>query len=214
MLIAIVGRYNDIIAGSVRGNGKTMSAVYLAHQDFLAGRKIYTNFYTTFSETYKINDLIELFENNELQDATVIIDEAQKYLNNSGVKVATRKRIVGSFIAQTRKRNIDVILTTQRFSQLHKELREQTDIVLLSCKYHYDKKTQKIGELCLKDNCQKDHAIKIYSINAMPPGFVKIDGKSIILNPITIGQYYDSNEIVLDDYVTKKPVKKPAKNSA
>jgi len=48
----------------------------------------------------------------------------------------------------------------------------------------------------------------------MPPGFVKIDGKSIILNPITIGQYYDSNEIVLDDYVTKKPVKKPAKNSA
>lgn len=203
MLYAIVGRYYDTVGGSVRGNGKTLAAVYFAYQDYKAGRDIYTNFYTSFSTLYKINDLIELFENEQLENATVIMDEAQKYLNNSGVKVAVRSQIVGSFIAQTRKKNVDVILTTQRFGQLHKELREQVDIVLISCKYHYDEKEQKLTDVCLKDNCTRRHGIKVYSVNALPPQFVKQNGRDIILNPEVIGQYYNSNEIVLDNYILK-----------
>jgi hypothetical protein len=209
MLIAIVGRYENVLAGSIRGNGKTISAVYLAYLDYLNGRKIYTNFKTTFSETYKINDLLTLFKDEKLEDVTVIIDEAQIYLNNCGVKVAVRREIIQKFIAQSRKSNIDIIVTTQRFLQLHKELREQTDIILVSIKYHYDKENNKILEICGRDNCKKDHVIRIVSLNKNPVDYIRDENNKIItLNPEIIGQMYNTNEIVLDNFEIQKPEKK------
>ena len=198
MLIAIVGTYNDIKTGSIRGNGKTMSAIFLAYKDYLEGKKIYANFNTTFGYTTTLNELTELFKNEELTDTTIIIDEAQVYLSNAGVKAVTLKEIINLFIAQTRKRNINIILTSQRFLNLHKQLRIQCDIILIPTKHHLTKNGQ-LSDICIKDNCKKDHAILIYNVNQdcyLP----------YILNPLKIGGLYNSNEIVLDTY--KLEVKK------
>ena len=140
---------------------------------------------------YKMKDLIEMFSDGKLQDVLVIVDEAQVYLNNSGVSVKVRKNLITNFIAQTRKANIDVILTTQRFMQLHKELREQTDVILLAAKYHYNKHC--ITDICKVDNCQKDHVVRLFNMNT---------GQYLpyVLNCKEIGKLYNSNEIVLDNY--------------
>ena len=191
MLIAICGRYLNVLGSSMRGNGKTLSAVYLAYLEYQKGKKIYTNFYTSFSTMYKMNDLIQMFSDNRLHDCLVIIDEGQVYLNNSGVSVKTRKSLITNFIAQTRKADIDIIITTQRFMQLHKELREQTDVILLATKYHYNKHC--LTEVCKVDNCTKDHAVRLFNMNT---------GQYLpyILDCKEIGRLYNSNEIVLDTF--------------
>jgi len=192
MLIAIVGTYNDVKIGSIRGNGKTMSAVFLAYKDHLEGKKVYANFNTTFGYTTTLNELTELFRDEKLSNTTIIIDEAQVYLSNAGTKAKTLKEIINLFIAQTRKRNINIILTSQRFLNLHKQLRIQCDIILIPTKHHLDKNGQ-LSEICIKDNCKKDHAILIYNVN-------QDCYLQYILNPIEIGKLYNSNEIVLDTY--------------
>lgn len=191
MLIAICGRYLNCLGSSMRGNGKTLSAVFFAKNEYDKGRKIYTNFHTSFSELYKMADLIELFNDGSLQDVLVIIDEAQIYLNNSGISVKVRKNLITNFIAQTRKSNVDIILTTQRFMQLHKELREQTDLILLASKYHYNK--EGITDLCKVDNCKRKHVVRLFNMNTS--SFLPY-----VLDCEKIGALYDSNEIVLDNY--------------
>jgi len=196
MLIAIVGTYNDLKNGSIRGNGKTLSAIFLAYKDYLEGKKIYANFYTTFGQTVTLNELTNLFRDEKLSNTTIIIDEAQVYLSNTGVKAKTLKEIINLFIAQTRKRNINIIVTSQRFLNLHKQLRIQCDIILIPTKHHLDKNGQ-LGETCIKDNCIKNHAILIYNINQdcyLP----------YILNPLEIGKLYNSDEIVFDTYKIKE----------
>jgi len=199
MIIAITGTYNDLKLSSIRGNGKTLSAVFLAYKNYQEGQKIYTNFYTTFSEVVTLNQLVEKFKNKELQNTTVILDEAQIYLSNSGVKASVLKEIIGLFIAQTRKQNVDIILTVQRFKDLHLKLRTQTDIILIPIKYHIH--GNRIKNICYNDSCKQQHIIGILNLsdNRMLP---------YTLRPETIGKLYNSNEIVLDEFIDKKEVKK------
>lgn len=194
-LIAIVGRTDNSKAGTIRGNGKTCAAVFLARIDYKNGRKIYTNFKTTFSSPYKINDLIEMFKDSKLHNVTVIIDEMQKYLNNSGIKVQTRKELITNFIAQSRKEKIDIIITTQRYKQIHVELRDQIDKVLLAEKYHYqkNKKSFKLLNRCKKDDCDLPHVIILH--NESDCCYL-----SCLIDACEIGKMYNTNEIVLDDY--------------
>lgn len=191
MLIAICGRYLNVLGSSMRGNGKTLSAVFFAKNEYDKGREIYTNFYTSFSKMYKMNDLIEMFSNGNLSNVVIVIDECQVYLNNSGVSVKTRKALITNFIAQTRKTNVDVILTTQRFMQLHKELREQCDVILLASKYHYNDRG--ITTACTVDNCTRDHVVRLFNMNTSKYLPYVLDCKRI-------GKLYNSNEIVLDNF--------------
>ena len=191
MLIAICGRYLNVLGSSMRGNGKTLSAVFFAKNEYDKGREIYTNFYTTFSKMFKMNDLIEMFSNGNLSNVVIVIDECQVYLNNSGVSVKTRKALITNFIAQTRKTNVDVILTTQRFMQLHKELREQCDVILLASKYHYNDRG--ITSACTVDNCTRDHVVRLFNMNTSQYLPYVLDCKRI-------GKLYNSNEIVLDNF--------------
>lgn len=200
MLIAIVGTYNDLKTGSIRGNGKTLSAVYLAYNSYKEGKKVYTNFYTTFSEMVTLNDLVELFKDKKLTNTIVIIDEAQLYLMNSGVKASTLKEVINLFIAQTRKQNVDIIVTTQRYKNLHVQLRTQIDDILIPIKYHLNKKGG-LTEICNNDACKKQHAICILNLNTN-------EFLPYILNPNIIGKLYNSEEIILDEFIIKKEAKK------
>lgn len=201
MLIAICGTYDDTKNGSIRGNGKTMTAVYFGYEAYLNGQKVYTNFYTDFSEMITLNELLDLFKNDKLKDTLVILDEAQVYLMNLGVKAVVLKQIINLFIAQTRKRNVNVILTTQRYKNLHKQLRMQCDLVLLPIKYHVDDNGN-IADICPKDNCNRQHVIMVF--NTMTNEYL-----NLVLFPTKIGDMYNSDEIVLDEFKPEKPVKNP-----
>ena len=205
MLIAICGKFYDIRAGSIRGNGKNISAVYLAYQDYLEGRKVYTNFKTTFSTMIGVNELIDLFNSEELTNCTIIIDEITKYLNNSGVKVVVRKSLIQDFIAESRKADIDIIIMTQRYLQIHKELREHVDIVLIAIKYHFDQEHNCLTGICNYDRCKKRHAIRILSMNTGQ--FLKENGQILTLDPAIIGKLYNSNLIVKDRFVIENKKK-------
>lgn len=192
MLIAICGTYDDSKNGSIRGNGKTLSAVFFGYQAYTKGQKVYTNFYTNFSEMVTLNQLLDMFKNEGLKDTLVILDEAQVYLMNMGVKAKTLKEIINLFIAQTRKRNVTVILTTQRYRNLHKQLRMQCDIVLIPIKFHIDN-FGNIGDICHKDTCKNRHVIMIY--NTMTSEYL-----NVVLYPEKVGIMYNSDEIVFDEY--------------
>lgn len=193
MLIAVVGTYTDMRMGSIRGNGKTLTAVYLAYQAHKEGRKIITNFYTDFSEMLTLNEIVNEFKAKNLQNTVVILDEVQTYLMNSGVKVKTLKEIINLFVAQTRKQNVDIIVTTQRYRNLHIQLRTQCDVFLIPFKYHIDKNGN-LADLCKLDNCDKQHGIIVYKPedNEFLP---------FVLNPERVGKLYNSNEIILDEFV-------------
>jgi hypothetical protein len=204
MLYAIIGKFNDISAGSVRGNGKTCGVTHLIYQDYKDGYDIYTNYYTTFSELITINSLLDLFNKGKINHAVVVIDEVQKYLNNSGVSVATRKQIVSNFLAQSRKIDTDIYITTQRYKQIHVELRDQIDKLILAIKFHYKitkKGKVKLTNICKIDKCKEKHMILLYSISddiLLP----------YVINPEITGKYYNTNEVVTDEYNEDKDMMK------
>ena len=130
MIYAIVGTYDDTHYGSIRGNGKTNTMVYFGYQAHKEGRDVYANIKTNFSKTFTLNEIIDMFKNKSLSDAVIMLDEAQVYLSNTGEKATVIRELINLFIAQTRKRGVDIYLTTQRYSNLHKQLRVQVDEIL------------------------------------------------------------------------------------
>ena len=181
--------------GSIRGNGKTLTATFLAYQAYQQGTKIYTNYYTTFSTLASLNDLVTLFKDDKLENVLIVLDEAQVYLMNSGVKTKTLRNVINLFIAQTRKRNVDIIVTTQRYKNLHKQLRVQCDEIYIPLKYHLLPKGV-VGSLCTSDSCPKQHVIRV--MDARTQLF-----SPAVLYPEKIGKLYNSDEIVFDTYINE-----------
>ena len=199
MIYAIVGTYDDTSYGSIRGNGKSLTMVYFGYQAYKEGRQVYSNFYTSFSEILTLNEIIDMFKNQGLSDAVVMLDEAQVYLSNTGEKAIVIKELVNLFIAQTRKRGVDIYLTTQRYNNLHRQLRVQVDALLTPEKRHIN------GEICLQDNCQKKHLIYVYRPDYEEP--------LIVLDAEKVGQLYNTNEIVLDFFKTPEKGKSAQKRA-
>jgi len=201
MLYGIIGRYNDITAGSVRGNGKTCATTYLSYIDYKDGNDIYTNYHTSFSTYITINELMELFHTGKIINATVVIDEIQKFLNNSGVSVYVRTEIINSFIAQSRKIETDIYFTVQRYKQIHPELRDQCDKILITIKFHYTKNKKgkiELTEICKKDNkCREKHIILLYSLS-------DDEFLSYVIYPEITGKYYNTNEVIYDKFDESK----------
>ncbi len=195
MIIAMVGTFDDTCFGSIRGNGKSMSMVYFGYQSFKEGKQVYSNFKTSFSTLVTLNELLDLFNNQSLQNTIVLLDEAQVYLPNTGVKKGVINDIIGRFISQSRKRGIDIYLSTQRYGNLNNQLRLHIDEILLPIKCHED------GTQCFKDTCKLPHFIHVYS--------TKNDKKPlVVLDAAKVGKLYDTNEIIFDSYISQEEKEK------
>lgn len=133
MIIGFVGRM---------GSGKTLSMVRNAYRYFLAGYTIYSNIKLSFPhKEYTLQELIDFANNGiNLKKSLIMVDEAHIFLDSrsSGSK---RNRIISYFLLQTRKKGCHLYYTTQRFHQIDKRLRDNSD-VLITCKT----KTDKYGE--------------------------------------------------------------------
>jgi len=136
------------------------------------------------------------------------IDEIQVILNSIGTqgKVVT---FIDKMISQTRKRQTDVFYTTQRFLNVHKRLRVQTDMVMIARKYHYVE-GEPIALPCRKDRCENDnHVIALFSV--VPYRQTPL----MIIRAGVIGKLYDSDEVVDEVFHTpkKEDEEKPRKKT-
>lgn len=124
MIIGFIGRM---------GSGKTLSMTRYAYKYFCAGYKIYSNIKFNFPYTeYTLKDLVD-FANNDvpLYKSLIILDEAHIFLDSRNSQRGINK-IVSYFLLQTRKKGCHLYYTTQRFHQIDKRLRDNSD-VLIQC---------------------------------------------------------------------------------
>ena len=195
--------------GSVRGNGKNVLETFALYEDYENGRKIFTNYYTTFSEQMSFQNIIQYLKDNpkEFQSRGVSfgISEIQTAFNSIGNSKAVTM-LVSTVAAQTRKLNCDMYYDLQILWEAGNRLRNQTDVILRPIKLHAD------GTICLKDSCEEEHWVIAHSIKPPKPYNILRDekGNEMAINCQEIGKLYDTNELIFDEIIipTKKNSKK------
>lgn len=121
MIIAILGK---------QGMGKTLLMTALLKRYHDKGYKVITNYGVTFTQN-RINKQMLLQQDDELTNGVVALDEIH-ILGDSYVNRGKKVQLLSYFFTQLRKREIDLIYTTQHFNTVQKRIRQNTDIVIKS----------------------------------------------------------------------------------
>ena len=188
MIIGLIGCLREQWMTNPMGNGKTMSMTWFGYMDFLEGRKVVSNYKTNFSDMKTVHEMVDLFNETDLQNITLLIDEIHVIYDSLGHK-QEKNRFIRNMITQTRKRRVDLYYTCQRWMSVNKTLREMTTYILLPYKTHPE-----TGELCNIDTCEEEHEIVITCQVPLKPWPLKI------LNCEAVGALYDSNQIITEKY--------------
>ena len=136
------------------GGGKTLSACAFSVMDWLeADRKIIANFHIKLDAANRfehIKDVKEgdfefltherfvyMMEHDEvLYDCTVILDEAYLMVD-SRLSQQGYSRLMTYFMLQSRKRDVDLYVTTQQFENIDVRFRRNANVRAL-CRYNYE----------------------------------------------------------------------------
>lgn len=170
---------------ALRGNGKTLSMTFVGYLDSQSGRKVISNYQTSFSEFVSIDKISEMVTQENIRDTTILVSEMQVYLNSLGVNSNDLKTFIGSVVGQSRKRNTDIHYDTQRYGDIHPRMRVQTDRAFLPRKYHLD------GSPCSIDRCPDEHVIYLYQHDPFLPKPV------LKLQASKFSGLYNSDEIII-----------------
>jgi hypothetical protein len=114
------------------GKGKTLSAVRYLYKWFRKGFTIYSNIHLKFPHIHiGMQELID-YANAEtyLDKSIVFLDEAHTLLDSRN-SASKRNKILTYFIVLTRKMGCNLVYTTQRYHQIDKRLRDNSDVVIL-----------------------------------------------------------------------------------
>jgi hypothetical protein len=188
MMIGIVGTLSDLTEGQIiRGNGKTATMTYLLKNLYAdEGYKVYTNYQTTFSTVYQTEDIenvLNQISRGEKKGYAIGIDEIQIFTNSyDRISKKDISFIILKLIQQSRHKNLDVFYTSQRFKDVHRRIRVQTDDYIIPKKYHLD------GKRCSLDRCYKDHIIIVKDFYERYNPFY--------FNIKEISELYDTGEII------------------
>jgi hypothetical protein len=196
MITAFVGTVDDESNTPISGNGKTCCMTGVSLLDSLAGREVWSNYWTDFSsEVCGFQKMIEMIGTKPHPNLTLCISEMQLVLNSIG---STQQQVlfIDMFASQLRKLEVDIYYDTQRFNNIHKRLRIHTDVIFVPMKFHMD------NQQCNFNRCKKPHKIFLFSYK--PP---KRKWRAIF-DATKVGQHYRTEEIILDKLVipTKKQV--------
>ena len=187
MIVGICGTFDDTFSSGIRGNGKTCTATAYLFDDFCRSeREIYTNYYTDFSHVMDTQEIVSLMNTGNLDNASVGIDEIQRILNSLGTKGKVIN-FIDSAVSQTRKMDVDLYYTSQRFLNVNNRLRIQTDVFLLPQKHHLD------GSVCCVDRCDKPHNIYVFSKTPFRRNPIAK------LNPEKVGKHYNTREMIMEE---------------
>ena len=134
----------------VMGSGKTLSAVTLAYIGYQQGREIISNVavnfpHTTFDPKY----LIDNMNTTELTNCIFLLDEAYLFVDsrNSQSKLS---KLFSYFMAQTRKREVDLLVCIHHIDTVDRRLRRAID-VRGTCRFKkYDPCRKCKGETTIK----------------------------------------------------------------
>lgn len=117
------------------GSGKTGLASWFAYQDYLKGRRIFCNYHVNFPYTpfdqelfFKLNE-----EEFQLDNCHIVADEGYLYMD-ARTSMSGGNRVVNYYSMQTRKRAVDMSITTHSFDRLDKRIR-QAVTVRIACRY-------------------------------------------------------------------------------
>ena len=169
---------------ALRGNGKTLCLTFVGYLDALRGRRVISNYKTSFSEYVAVEEIARMVVEENIRDTTILITEMQVYLNSLGVNSNDLKEFIGSVVGQSRKRNTDIHYDTQRYGDIHPRLRVQTDRAFLPRKFHVD------GEPCHRDRCKEKHVIYLFQHDPY------LHEEVIRLNAEAFAELYNTDEII------------------
>lgn len=123
MITLIIGR---------QGSGKTLLAIKLLWEYFKKGKKIYSNVKLKFRfSLIKYNDIV----NCVYENAVVFIDEIGQLLSNRLSMTKISIAITNGFLSMVRKKNLELIGTTQTLRKCDVKLREELDGIIEVRKY-------------------------------------------------------------------------------
>jgi len=198
MIIAFVGTLDDESETPISGTGKTCSMTGYGYMDYLEGKKIFSNYFTSFSEEIiGFQAMINKLKGNFSPNTILLVSEMQNVLNSIG---SSQEQVlfIDSFASQMRKIDVDLYYDTQRLMNIHKRLRVHTDVILIPYKTHYD------NEACYFNRCQKPHKIYVYSHKPFK------EKPIICFDAVEVGKMYKTYEIIYD--VLNVPKKKKGDN--
>lgn len=109
------------------GSGKTLLMTIIGKSSHDRGREIYSNYYTKFSKMIDPYELLKF----ELNNCTLLLDEIQT-LFDSRISSSEINRLSSYFFLQTRKRNVNLIYTSQLLGAVDLRLRFITDFNILA----------------------------------------------------------------------------------
>ena len=123
------------IVGAI-GSGKTLLMTWIlnAQRKNQNNKDIISNYHLTFPHHSISFDQIQEME---LKNCVVGLDELTVWLD-SRLSMSKQNRIISYFILQTRKRDVDLIATTQDFGMLDLRMRRQTNFLIESEKLDLD----------------------------------------------------------------------------
>jgi len=113
--------------------GKTLYITMVGYFDYLAGKKIYSNYTVSFPfQTYSIEDLLSISTMEmDITPKTVLMQEASKWFDarRSG---RNENVLLSSFTGQSGKRDIDIYYDDQFITRIDRGLRDITDYTFMS----------------------------------------------------------------------------------
>jgi len=133
MIITLEGRM---------GTGKTTVATMFAYDKYLKGGQVFSNYDLKFPlkegckkpKKFNPNSFLRMNSKNfDLTNCLIISDEGYLYTDKQRT-MSSLTGIWNYFIVQTRKRNVDVIVTTHSFERLSQRTQQAVDL-RIACKY-------------------------------------------------------------------------------
>jgi len=119
MLMGVIGEL---------GSGKTLGMTYMGIRNYVkyeGTRTIFAN-YHLFDVPFNFVDSPEQID--DIHSGIFLADELWLWLD-SRVSSSKRNRFVSAILAKSRKRDLDILYTSQSFSQVDKRVRKITDFV-------------------------------------------------------------------------------------
>lgn len=124
-----------ILFVGLTGSGKTLSMVRYLYEDYLKGYKIYSNIPLSFSHTLIDSKTLQGWSTNDtqLKNASIGLDEG--YLLFDSRRSGSKKSLkMTYFLLQSRKKQVNVLVTAQTFGSVDKRLRQNLHL-MIECQF-------------------------------------------------------------------------------
>lgn len=125
-----------VLYKGARGRGKTLTMVKDAYKFKQEGYRILTNLDMSFGEFISNEEILRLDKESNIKNAVILIDEIQIFFDNRRSMKKTNIDF-SNFVQQIRKRNVNILCTSQYSNTIDKRLLQHLDFIALPS-FHKD----------------------------------------------------------------------------